>query len=462
MSSGDNSRAMMGDLSSIEGVWQSRGYGWVFDIQPDGYRRWNVTERTADVADHGVASDFLIGFDRIDRSSPDELSFCVYEEITRYHFTRLSGLPTICLGGGTPATQDPEENFRAFWQQFADHYAFFSQKGVNWQEIHDAQVDRIGPGMSADRLLDVFAEMITPLEDAHVAVVAEERVLKVSKSATLRAFLEREIRIDPYWENRNECNRRICALYDREFLGGAGTKACNDHLLWGEIQPGIGYLAVLGEFGFSDSDFTRRSNDLPRGRRESAEFLHAELAALEPALDRAIGDLSDCRAILVDARINNGGFDVAALAVAGRFADKRRLAFSKAAWNGWSFEPRQEIDVAPAGPRQFTKPTMLLTSALTPSAGEILVLGMMALPHVTRVGESTLGILSDNLYKTLPNGWELSISNELYLAPDGSFYEGCGIPPDVEVPVFGEPDLAKGLRSSLDRAVKIAEAASSA
>jgi hypothetical protein len=446
-------------LSQIAGIWRSRGYGWVFDIRADGFVRWDVTERTGIEADRGPASDFLSGFDRIDRASADELSLFVADEITRYHFSRLRDLPAVCHDGGTPRSRDPRRNFEAFWQQFRDHYAFFPLKGVDWDDSLAAHRGRVGPGTSDDELLDIFAEMTAPLQDAHVAIVGGGRVVKTSRIQAQRALLERELGIGPYWEHRHESNSRICALLDREFLRGTGKRACNDLLLWGEVAPGIGYLAVLGMFGFTDDDSARRRNQLPRRRREGAAFLRSELAALESAIDPAIADLAHCRAIVVDVRINSGGFDIAALEIAGRFADRQRLAFTKEAWNGHGFEPPQSIHVAPAGPRQFTGPVLLLTSPLTPSAGEIFVLGMMALPHVARIGETTLGILSDNLYKDLPNGWELSISNELYRAADGHLYEDRGIPPEVEVPVFDEDDVAGGLRRAVDRAVEIGNGA---
>ena len=81
-------------------------------------------------------------------------------------------------------------------------------------------------------------------------------------------------------------------------------------------------------------------------------------------------------------------------------------------------------------------------------------IAMRVLPNVTLVGEATMGILSDNLYKDLPNGWEISLSNEIYLDPQGELYEDIGIPPDVEIPVFGKEDLKclfkEGLTKTID------------
>ena len=76
---------------------------------------------------------------------------------------------------------------------------------------------------------------------------------------------------------------------------------------------------------------------------------------------------------------------------------------------------------------------MLLTSGLTASAAEIFVLSLMNHPRVTRVGEPTSGILSDVMERHLPNGWMVTLSNELYRAVDGELYEDRGIPPHVDI-----------------------------
>jgi C-terminal processing protease CtpA/Prc len=96
-----------------------------------------------------------------------------------------------------------------------------------------------------------------------------------------------------------------------------------------------------------------------------------------------------------------------------------------------------------------------LTSKQTVSAGEILVMAMKACPTVTTLGETTLGILSDNLYKRLPNGWEISLSNEVYESADGKIYEAVGIAPDIDVPVFDAKNVMQGFRVAVDRALEI-------
>jgi C-terminal processing protease CtpA/Prc len=156
--------------------------------------------------------------------------------------------------------------------------------------------------------------------------------------------------------------------------------------------------------------------------------------------------------MVVDLRMNGGGFDALALDVAARFTDRERLAFTKApVFRGRALE-RAEIRIAPRADA-YTQPLAVLTSRRTGSAAEILVLALSALPQAKRVGDPTLGILSDNLYKRLPNGWEVGLSNERYETPDGELYEGVGIPPHVCAEVWVEGDLRGGYRRAIDAAL---------
>jgi carboxyl-terminal processing protease len=98
--------------------------------------------------------------------------------------------------------------------------------------------------------------------------------------------------------------------------------------------------------------------------------------------------------------------------------------------------PEEAIFVAPAGPRTYLGPTVVLTSDVTMSAAEVLTLSLTAFPHVLHMGQSTRGGFSDVLVKTLPNGWRLTLSNEIYLTPDGRPVEGVGLEPASPLQVF--------------------------
>ena len=73
-------------------------------------------------------------------------------------------------------------------------------------------------------------------------------------------------------------------------------------------------------------------------------------------------------------------------------------------------------------------------------------------PGVVRIGESTQGVFSDILSRTLPNGWTFGLPNETFRSPEGKTFDGPGISPDIAVPVFADRDLATGRDPGLERA----------
>lgn len=82
---------------------------------------------------------------------------------------------------------------------------------------------------------------------------------------------------------------------------------------------------------------------------------------------------------------------------------------------------------------------------------------------ITRYTYDRLSALPEYCQKAgaarLPNGWRLELSNQVCEAADGHVYEGIGIPPQVEVPVFIPGNIYPGLKLAVDKAVALAERA---
>ena len=98
----------------------------------------------------------------------------------------------------------------------------------------------------------------------------------------------------------------------------------------------------------------------------------------------------------------------------------------------------------------------MLTDPDTASAGETFTMTLFGREsHVTRIGLNTQGVFSDELDRVLPNGWRFGLSNEAYFTKDGKSFEGTGVPPDIEVPIFPKEDLANGHDSALDKALEL-------
>jgi hypothetical protein len=440
---------------SLQGIWKSRGYGWILKLDPEGYALFDYTSLACIEIERGSANDFTAGFEVHDQSGADHLALSIRHELSRYEFDRIAALPPGTLFLESPRQTGVLENFDCFCEVFRQDYAFFDLRGVDWDEVCAAgrrDLDPAGP----DGLFPVLQSLITPLKDNHVMLSDGIRTVNSEKIAGIKALVKAELALhsasigDPYNV------RRISAFINEEFLGGSGKVAGNDVVIWGKIAPDVGYLNVIKLFGLNPTELAKTATDLPPRRPDHARFLHDDLEAIEDIMDRVLSDLGECTSIIVDVRINGGGFDKVGMAIANRFADRRRLAFTKHARDGAGVTPSQAFHIEPGGDYRFTRPVYLLTSSRTASAGDIFALCMRGLPHVTLVGQPSTGILSDNLKKQLPNGWTTSISNEFYCSADGKLFEGPGIPVDIESPVFKKDDFRAGYHLAVDKALELA------
>jgi len=104
----------------------------------------------------------------------------------------------------------------------------------------------------------------------------------------------------------------------------------------------------------------------------------------------------------------------------------------------------------------FRGPVVEPIGPLTISAGETFTQALMGhSPHIVRIGENTQGVFSDVLGRQLPNGRRFGLPNEIYRTADGTIFDLVGIPPDIEVPVFADADVAAGKDPALAMALEI-------
>jgi C-terminal processing protease CtpA/Prc len=228
-------------------------------------------------------------------------------------------------------------------------------------------------------------------------------------------------------------------------LVGGVRRLAYDRLAYGMTGEGIGYLSVMTMGGFAAG---------PVGWPGNTTAAADRAAALE-ALKSALGELSASRGLVLDLRYNPGGSEEIADLIAGCFADRRRLAYSRKARDGARYGPSFSTFAAPNDCPRFVKPIAVLVGERTTSAAEALVMRMRVLPQVVVIGQATQGAHSDVLDKTMPNGWKLGLSNEVYTLADGHVYEGVGIPPSVETPPTVKED-AEPVRFGRDIDIAVA------
>ncbi|CAM3779173.1 S41 family peptidase [Corallococcus sp. ZKHCc1 1396] len=428
-------RAPAGPVSgSAPEVWRSRGYGWLLSVTPEGLRLHHETAAGCH-PDPASSSELKALFGTQEPGpSGDVRDFLAAPGETRYRFDRVAALPAGC---DAPHAWSAPELFDVFQATFAEHYAYFPQRAPDWLARLEAERFRVSPDMEGRALFTLFAEALRTLGDAHVALVPDDAssdTLTYEEPATgTFALLEQEARRTG--RTAKAVQKQWLGAYRdgvlQQVLRGQGHHVANQRVFWGFAAPGVGYLNVMTMGGFVAA--TQGGDATPE----------QELAALEPVLDEAMAAFVGATAIIVDVSNNRGGHDVVARAIAARFADRPRLAYSKWAHGAKDVAPQAFI-LTPTSRPAFHGPVHLVTSDVTVSAGEVFTLAVRALPQVVHVGARTRGSFSDVLVKPLPNGWTVHLSNEHYTDSRGEDFEARGAPPQRTVEVFPEGDLFHG------------------
>jgi hypothetical protein len=441
---------------SLDGLWLSDGYGDFLESQGDSLRGYEITTLSC------IASDTA---SRKTAPGPaNEMVFAAYDDMFRIFpgtsadtrwlhedwsvstvlLRRTSSRPDPCrqLLPDTPIT-----NYQVFWETFTEHYPFFALRHMDWPAVDKKFRPQVTPETKPDELFRVLSDMIDPLHDAHTYINAK---------SIQKRFHGFRPSADPM-QKKNAA--RISEIIETKYVRGGLRDFCNKQLQFGLLHsshgatpPGsggnersdaIGYLRIHSFNGYSNDH----------------EFLK-QLDALEAALDDILKDSAKLTGLVIDVRINGGGSDVFGISIASRLATQEYLAYSKVVRNDIHDPdhrtPPQPVMVHVSQRAGFHGRVVLLTSADSVSAAETFTMALLDRhPHVVRVGSNTQGVFSDVLGRRLPNGWTFGLPNEIYLTKDGKAFDGTGVPPDIDVPIFPPEDLTNGRDCVLDKALEL-------
>lgn len=431
-SAGTGASAKLKDQPDLHGIWQSDGYGYAVTIDRKRVALFHVTDSTCvkDAETAQILQHYLQETPPKIRSDGQRAEFSVPLENYTIAMDRRDLLPQIC---DNPTPDTPHGNFDAFVSYFTQHYAFFELYNIDWPNAVSAAREKISDTTSDEELFEIFRELIRPIRDGHVSLkgtVGKEPKLsqpnpgfvkeKLSALAKEQGADRKEFGdafLEKYWINS----------VGRDILRGKGKIKGENYIQYGMASDTIGYIGFLTVAGFDSGDLFREQDDMD---------------ALNRIMDSAFAkfEKSGARAVIIDASTNFGGYDFISRAIAGRFAAKRALAYTKYAADSSITAAHPEY-VVPFKGRRFEGPVYILTSDATVSGGEVLTLAIRALPNGTHAGQSTRGAFSDVLEKRLPNGWTVSLSNEVYADAEGTVWEGKGIQPELPIDVFSGNDL---------------------
>ncbi len=424
-----------------KGSWLSEGYGLFVDLDKSDLRMYQLTGISCIAARTGEQEKslstesttvFVSGhetFTIIHTSDPNILRLHSDGTASDIVLHRIAKPPEICARS---TANTPQENYRIFWQTFAEQYPFFPLHKMDWRATDRKFRPMVTATTSPSQLFQIFRQMIEPLQDAHTGVEAED--------------IKQEFdgwRSDPNHLEAKDWTTAFSAI-ESKYVRGILQPYCRGRLQFGMLREGIGYLRVTTFYDYAgEGGYT------------------AQLRCLQQGLDAMFSGAKKMSGLVIDVRLNKGGDDPLGIEIASRLTSKKYLAYTKAARKSTDLDvPLQLTESQPTWVQPSDRPGFrgnvnVLIGPDTVSAGETFTMALMGRePHVVRIGLNTQGVFSDVLNRRLPNGWRFDLPNEIYFTADGKAFDGNGIPPDVRVPFFSAKDLQIGQDTALDEAIR--------
>jgi len=286
-------------------------------------------------------------------------------------------------------TRNPEYVFDTYWKEIDRNYSFFSPSRLDWDSLYQAMRPMISSTVSEDSLFNILTKATDVLHDAHTNIYSPHGIGGSIDYFNKYPINEITLDVDVYFESYT-----TGSIFD-----------------YGKLKnSNIGYIKIKTFEGLA-ADF------------EKIDLLFEALAITDK--------------IILDVRSNFGGKISNSQVIANRMADSKRYVGEYRIRNGPDHDDFSEwislFVSPPEGITLLTKPVHILTNRRSFSATEWFILFADALPNVMVVGDTTGGGSAIPVFRELPNGWMLRISNTQIRTPAGKDFQNTGLFPDVPV-----------------------------
>ncbi len=293
-------------------------------------------------------------------------------------------------------SNDARGNFEALWKVMDEHYCFFNEKNIDWNEVHTRYARQVNEGMTDRQLFEVMTNMLSELKDGHVNLYTT-------------------FNIGRYWAWKDDYPKNYSDSLERRYLK-------TDYL----IASGLDYTILDDNIGYIRCESFQ--NGIGAGN-----------------LDEILLHLQACNGLIIDVRNNGGGSLTNAEELAARFTNESTLVGymqHKTGKGHDDFSSMEEQILKPGKGIRWQKKVVLLTNRSVFSAANEFVKYMKCFPKVTIVGDTTGGGAGMPYTSELPNGWGVRFSANPMYDRNKEMTE-FGIAPDHKVDITGS-DFAKG------------------
>ncbi|MBQ9561164.1 MAG: S41 family peptidase [Prevotella sp.] len=297
-------------------------------------------------------------------------------------------------------------NFEALWHIMDENYCFFTEKGVDWDAIHDEYAAQVKSSMSRSQLFEFLAGMLSTLRDGHVNLSTS---FDYSRS----------------WSWKEDYPENFSHSVQRKYLGNSTDYKISSGIYYKILDDNIAYM-YIGSF----------DDEIGSGN-----------------LDEILMYFASCNGLIIDVRSNGGGKLTEAQKVAARFISKDTLVGYMRHKVGKGHDDlgdwEETVIKTSSGIRWTEKPVCVLTNRSVYSSANEFVKYMKAI-GATTIGDTTGGGSGMPYSNELPNGWSIRMSACPMYDKDKQCTE-FGIEPDIKVDMSDE-SMAQGIDDIIETA----------
>lgn len=302
-----------------------------------------------------------------------------------------------------PEMATPDATAKAFdqlWSAYDSQYAMFAiRPEVDWAKLREEYRPRAIACKTAPEFADVCAEMLRSLRDLHIWMsLAGEEV--------------------PVYNRTRPANSNPAA---HEAILGSLNEA-GAEVEWAVTGDKIGFIAISG---WSDPETPKKCQEV-------------------------LEKMRDTRGLIVDVRLNGGGSEDLAMALANRFVPKKFIYGYDQFRNGPSHTNLTEKytrTISPAGPWRYNRPVIVLIGQKCLSSNESFIGMMTGDPDAILMGDHSGGSSGNPRSIDLPFDMIVSLPRWIDYRPDGEPVDIQGFQPQIQF--TPEPGAFEGKRDDL-------------
>jgi hypothetical protein len=273
-------------------------------------------------------------------------------------------------------------------QAIDEKYSYRDLRGIDWNKMFAKYEPRMQRAKTPTEFAEAAARMLGNARDMHLWVKVDGKSVGGFK-------------------RKNKSNYNIDLLRKEV----AGWRVLSQHVSMGRIGDGIGYILIKS------------------WRKDRQQVL-------EPAL-KALRELSDLPALIIDVRPNGGGSETLAREFAGCFIDEpviyaKHVCRKANTTDGWGQIQDRALKPNKNQP-QYRGKTAVLMGRINMSSCEAFLLMMKQVPNCKLIGDKSYGSSGNSKPFDLGNGVTVWLPSWKALRPDGSCFETQGIKPDIGV-----------------------------